>query len=62
VLVLPQSSEEDTTSVSIIGWVVKRRIDCCIRIVGLSRILFWDWGDESQCAEFNKLSRHFVMS
>jgi hypothetical protein len=27
-LVLPQSSEVDITSVSIIGWVVNRRIDC----------------------------------
>jgi hypothetical protein len=44
-LFYPQSSEEDITSVSIVGWVVNRRIDCCIRIVGLSRILFWDWGD-----------------
>jgi hypothetical protein len=41
----PQSSEEDITSVSIVGWVVNRRIDCCISIVGLSGMLFWDWGD-----------------
>jgi hypothetical protein len=46
VLVFPQSSEEDITSVSIVGWVVNRRIDCFIRIVGLSRMLFWDWGDQ----------------
>jgi hypothetical protein len=44
-MVFPQSSEEDITSVSIVGWIVNRRIDCCIRIVGLSGMLFWDWGD-----------------
>jgi hypothetical protein len=45
VLVFPQSSEEDITSVSIVGWIVNRRIVHCTRIVGLSRMLFWDWGD-----------------
>jgi hypothetical protein len=40
-----QSSEEDITSVSIVGCIVNRQIDCCIRIVGLSGMLFWDWGD-----------------
>jgi hypothetical protein len=44
-LVCPQSSEEDITSVSIVGCVVNRRIDFCIRIVGLRGMLFWDWGD-----------------
>jgi hypothetical protein len=43
--VFPQSSEENITSVSIVGWLVNRRIDCCISIVGLSGMLFWDWGD-----------------
>jgi hypothetical protein len=42
--VFPQSSEEDITSVSIAGWIVNWRIDCCIRIVGQSGMLFWDWG------------------
>jgi hypothetical protein len=37
-LVFPQSSEEDITSVSIVGWIINWRIDCCIRIVGLSGI------------------------
>jgi hypothetical protein len=31
-LVFPQSFAEDITSVSIVGWIVSRRIDCCIRI------------------------------
>jgi hypothetical protein len=44
-LVFPQSSEEDITSVSIVGWVVNRRIDCRIRIVGLSGTLVWDCDD-----------------
>jgi hypothetical protein len=44
-MIFPQSSEEDITSVSIVGWIINRRIDCCIRIVGLSGMLFWDWGD-----------------
>jgi hypothetical protein len=43
--IFPQSTEEDTPSVSIVGWIVNRRIDCCIRIVGLSRMVFWDWDD-----------------
>jgi hypothetical protein len=38
-LVFPQFSEEDITSVSIVGWVVNRRIDCCIRIACWSE---WD--------------------
>jgi hypothetical protein len=42
--VFSQSSAEDITSVSIVGWVVNRRIDCCIRIVGLCGMMFWDWG------------------
>jgi hypothetical protein len=45
-LVFPQSSEEDITSVSIVRWIINRRIVFCIRIVGLSRMLFWDWGEK----------------
>jgi hypothetical protein len=44
-MVLPQSSEEDITAVSIVGCVVNLPIDSFIRIVGLSGMLFWDCGD-----------------